>query len=231
MVILHSKQFIFVKTIKTAGTSIEAALSTYRQPEDVFTVINKEIQGHKPQNYRGLYFPYKDFLDMFARYHRAWLKSVKESFLLIKYWNHIPAQLIRHRLGKKPWDRYASIAVERNPWEKALSFYYMIKGREKISFGDFLKSKYIPINYPLNTDQQGRVIVDRVYDYEKLYSDFSAGLQSIDIELKHLNHVRLRGNHAGTDYHAVFRQDYMRYNERIKSLFKEEIDLFGYELR
>jgi len=124
MVILHSKQFIFVKTIKTAGTSIEAALSTYRQPEDVFTVINKEIQGHKPQNYRGLYFPYKDFLDMFARYHRAWLKSVYELFLLIKYWNH-----------------------------------------------------------------------------------------------------------AGTDYHAVFRQDYMRYNERIKSLFKEEIDLFGYELR
>jgi hypothetical protein len=37
MIISHKHKFIFFKTKKTAGTSIEIALSKYRGPDDVIT--------------------------------------------------------------------------------------------------------------------------------------------------------------------------------------------------
>ena len=40
MIISHQLQLIFVKTRKTAGTSIEIALSRYAGPDDVITAIS-----------------------------------------------------------------------------------------------------------------------------------------------------------------------------------------------
>jgi len=40
MIISHTHKFIFIKSEKTAGTSIEAALSRYCSGDDVVTPIN-----------------------------------------------------------------------------------------------------------------------------------------------------------------------------------------------
>ena len=42
MIISHKHKFIFLKTVKTAGTSIEIALSKYCGPDDIITPASPE---------------------------------------------------------------------------------------------------------------------------------------------------------------------------------------------
>src|SRR4026208_1699742 len=56
MIISHEHKFIFLKTKKTAGTAIEAALSELCGPRCVITPHREESEGDRkglaPQNYR-----------------------------------------------------------------------------------------------------------------------------------------------------------------------------------
>ena len=58
LIISHKHQFVFIKTNKTAGTSIEIALSRFCGPEDIITPVSTsderkrlEWGGVAPQNY------------------------------------------------------------------------------------------------------------------------------------------------------------------------------------
>ena len=62
MIISHKHKFIFVKTVKTAGTSIEAFLSQHCGPDDVLTPIFPAIEGHQPRNYEGPVHPISEIL-------------------------------------------------------------------------------------------------------------------------------------------------------------------------
>ena len=55
MIISHKYQFIFIKTRKTAGTSIEAYLSQYCGDADVLTPIFPSVTGHRPRNWGDYY--------------------------------------------------------------------------------------------------------------------------------------------------------------------------------
>ena len=57
-IISHSRKFIFVKTMKTAGTSLEMALSKHCSPGDILTQLEpreerqrREVAGIGAQNY------------------------------------------------------------------------------------------------------------------------------------------------------------------------------------
>ena len=54
MIISHDYKFIFLKNRKTAGTSIEIALSKFCGPNDVITPISPEDEAtRKELGYRG----------------------------------------------------------------------------------------------------------------------------------------------------------------------------------
>lgn len=65
MIISHTHQFIFLKVYKTAGTSIEIALSKHCGPDGVIApivdedeAIRKSLGYRGPQNYRVLFSRY-----------------------------------------------------------------------------------------------------------------------------------------------------------------------------
>ncbi|MEZ5997558.1 MAG: hypothetical protein R3B98_02565 [Hyphomonas sp.] len=68
-IVSFSRSFIFVKTTKTAGTSIEVHLARHCGLEDIVTPIFPEVSGHQPRNYEGpdgtaLFYNHQSLIEM-----------------------------------------------------------------------------------------------------------------------------------------------------------------------
>ena len=146
MIISHKFRFIFVKTLKSAGTSIEVFLSQHCGPDDVLTPILPHVEPHRPRNHEGCF-------------------------------NHMPAAAIRDQVGPDVWRTYFKFCVERNPWDKTLSYYHMTSAREGggLSLEEYLRRGDFPLNFPKYTEpgEPGRVLVDRVLRYERLAQELA----------------------------------------------------------
>ena len=229
MIISHRHKFIFLKTTKTAGTSVEIALSKFCGPEDIITPITgvdektRQDLGYRgPQNYLAPARNYglKDLSSLLFKKRKKRL-----------YYNHIPATLVREQIGKEIWDSYFKFCIERNPWDRAVSFYYW-KNREepRIPFSEYVDSS-LPITLKANGygvyTIDGKVVVDRVCRFENLAED----LDAVRLQLGLPGELELPQAKAG---HRKDRGTYhTKYGEaekaRIAEIFADEIRLFGYE--
>jgi hypothetical protein len=141
MIISHKHKFIFLKTRKTAGSSIEKYLYRYLGPDDICT-------GSPRDGTPRLNAPTDDG-------HVSW-KYIKNNFSF-------------------EWQNYYKFAVERNPWDKVVSYYYWYQkikpGKVKNGFYYFLKdTKFASLNdWKLYTNNN-TIVVDDLIPYEKLHS-------------------------------------------------------------
>jgi cyclopropane fatty-acyl-phospholipid synthase-like methyltransferase len=229
MIISHKNKFIFLKTNKTAGTSIEIALSEFCGPDDIITPISMEDEAIRRQlGYRGCQnfsclpweYKIKDIACFLRTGHR---KS--------KYYNHIPAVEIREHIGHKVWDSYFKFCFERNPWDRVVSLYYWeYRTGQRPDFSDFIRS-----NIPLVLKKKGydlytiddKIAVNRIYRFEALPKEYG------EIKMQ----LGLAGKKDLPNAKAHFRKekkDYWEYynteeREIIADLFSDEIKLFNYE--
>ncbi|MEO0408567.1 MAG: hypothetical protein AAF289_14565, partial [Cyanobacteria bacterium P01_A01_bin.135] len=105
MIISHQHKFIFVKTKKTAGTSLEVFLSQHCGPVDVVTPIYPRVEPHEARNYQGGFNPLPE-LAMRLR-HRHPLKPTLRDYQAGKaFYNHLPAATIRCRVPRQVWNQY-----------------------------------------------------------------------------------------------------------------------------
>ncbi len=230
MIVSHTHKFIFLKTQKCAGTSIELALSEICGPDDVITPVppadEKMRKGRGPQN---------EIIPLQFRKFGWRLKStlrLRTSHAGLRYFNHMSASAIRAAMDPALFDAYRKLTVVRNPWDREVSLYYWtFRDRtRRPSFDRFVRRwKHRPErkNFDLYTIDD-RVVADVVLRYENLGEDFSAFVGSLDIqEPPELPRAKTQQRKNGT---ANYRDLYSTATEEIvRKRYAREIEAFGYQ--
>ncbi len=226
MIINHRYRFIFVKTRKTAGTSIEIALSGFCGDDDVVTPLASDDESLRTE--LGLPGP---------RNHLG-------PDGLLRFRNHMPAGEIRVAVGAEMWDAYHTFAIERNPWDKAISMYYWktrdgrrgsVTDFRRKSLGDFLSIRERQIlagtrpnqfsNFPIYSIA-GTPALDHIGRYEDLAGELSRVTETLGLPRP----ITLQAAKSGYRTDRRPYQEVMGRDERavIDRLCAREIDHFGY---
>jgi len=231
MIVNHHYQFIFRKTSKTAGTSVEIALSRFCSPGDIVTPVSEldeqlriRAGGLPPQSYPAAWWEYGP---------ADWYKYLKQGKRKQRFYNHVPARKLRRFLDDDIWQRYFKFCVARNPWDRAISQYYWryrhLVEAERPSLDEFLSSTHarslLRKGYQLYTID-GEVQVDRILRFENLNEE----LESVRQQLGLPEPLTLPAAKSG------YRKDKTHYRElllphqhdRIAEMFQDEIALLGY---
>ena len=170
----HAHQFIFLKTRKTAGTSVEMALEPFCRPgrRRVTEVTHAHVGACGIVGQRLIESADKRPQD------KAWP-------------SHMAAAVARKRLGDAIWQRYAKVATVRNPFDRAVSFYHFRAQRGRIpvttdwdttraQFRDFLQGPHFLADDEIVT-LDGHWVVDHLVRVEHLTDDLARTCQALGL--------------------------------------------------
>lgn len=229
MIISHSHKFIFIKSEKTAGTSVEAVLSEHCRDDDIVVPINDFRHN---RNEKG------EFI------HRA--MNADEEYR--KIGQHVDAKTIRRKVPQEVWDNYFKFSIIRNPWDRTISDFFWkrrqdpaIKPRKRFyhhlgvpfnelarlkkPFAEFLKSDEFVNNDRFYTlDDQ--LCVDYVIRYENLSENLMEVCKRIGlppVELPKLKTGFRQKRHHYSEYFDEESRDIVAEKHR------NDIRLFGYK--
>jgi hypothetical protein len=229
MIISHTRRFIFIKSRKTAGTSLESALSQYCSGTDVVTPLN-DFRHNRDE--KG------EFI------HRAMNADEYRNI-----GQHVDAVTIMTRLPSEQWDSYFRFSIARNPWDRMVSdftwlarndpalqpkvrFYHRFGvpfdefGQTRRLFADFIKSGNWTTNDRFYVIDD-RLCVDQVIRYEHLSDDFREVCQAIGVPPVTLPRLKAGIRPAKRHYSEY-------YDERTAGIVadrhRNDLRLFGYEL-
>ncbi|MDX2265971.1 MAG: sulfotransferase family 2 domain-containing protein [Hyphomicrobiales bacterium] len=228
MIVSHEHKFIFIKTGKTAGTSVECGLSAFCGPDDIITPVSKADEalrlGRGPQNWDENVNP--------------WWKTAGRKVGLFKgrrhkghYYNHMPAAEIKARLGDDIWRRYYKFTVERNPWDRQISIYYWRQRDDaaRPPFAEFMRNEKLARGnnfymYSLG----GAVAVDRICRYENLAAEVQAALAEAGLKVE-VTLPRAKGGSRKSErrHYRDYYDDETR--ETVARWYADEIRATGYE--
>jgi len=119
MLVSHRKRFIYTKTVKTGGTSVEAYFEPYCMPEGEWSFAHERDEYISEAGIVGC---------------RGVNKQGKTWF------NHMPARRIKRQLGEPIWHDYFKFCVIRNPFDKLVSAFHFFEQRFQIE-GKFPRMK------------------------------------------------------------------------------------------
>jgi len=227
LIVSHRHKFIFLKTRKTAGTSIELALSEICGPDDILTDVGRDEalrKGLRPQNLKVD----RRRLPLATRVKLA--LGAPADKIGAAYASHAPASVVKRLVGETVWDDYLKISIERNPWDRQVSFYFFLHREpdQRPDFETYLsdpKYKARMNNFGIYAIN-GRIAVDRVLRYEQLQDDYAVLMRDLGIaEPPALMHAKGGSRPKDSDYRAMYTD---KTRDIVARWYADEIREFGY---
>jgi hypothetical protein len=232
------RNFIFLKSRKTGGTSMEIALSPYAGKDGIITPLAAKDEAIRfalspdalPRNYAddpAQEEAYRAEIRRSSAGVRGARKQVKPHY---KFYNHIPARLLRERLPAEFWAGAVKFTIERHPYEKAVSFAYSKLGKKgRTDIGAVLDEVVEHggyANFDIYTID-GELAVDFVIRYE----DVERGIRKIerrcDIDIR--SHMPQAKANSRTDHRPAAEILSESQKEAVRARCEREFELFGYE--
>ena len=227
VLISHRKSFIYIKTAKTASTSVEAYFEKYcLDPNEKYEQIHLRqinISEFGIIGYRGAG------------------KSDN------RFFNHMSASEIKDRIGDDKFNKYFKFCVIRNPYDKMVSKYFMFRkmnDNKYESFKDFcIRTDCFNLEiYSINN----KPVCDYYIRYENLYEDIKkvCNILNIEFNLKDLpSYYSSKEKYYSYIEHKYISlrqkecknpKDYRKYyDEEIKKIVyekhKKEFELWNYD--
>lgn len=219
MLVSHRKRFIYTKTVKTASTSVEVFFEPYCMYEGEWTLSHTRdeyVSEAGIVGYRGAAPPPGT-----------------------RWWNHMPAALMRLQLGEQVWNDYWKFCTVRDPFDKAASAFMSYIhynplptddaqdiGKLRTAFEAWLASGRAPIDrdkYLID----GEFCVDEVIRYENLHADLASVCERLAIPFDAARLPELKTGTRRTDIdlahlyspHAL---------AMVAELYADELERFGY---
>jgi len=219
MLISHRKQFIFTKTFKTAGTSIESYFEPWCMHEGEWRVRHQRPQYVSEAGiigFRGLPVPDD-----------------------VRWWNHMPAQQIKERIGDAVWDRYFKFCPVRNPFDKMVSafFYFCFPNyeqeirRKNIPVSELFKAWLKQTEHKFDRDKyiiDGRFCLDAVIRYEHLHEDLKSICRRLDVAYDPSRLPRFKSEFRRAEYSLADLYT-PKSVDIVARMYDYEIERFGYE--
>ncbi|MCF8262159.1 MAG: sulfotransferase family protein [Melioribacteraceae bacterium] len=227
MLVSHKHKFIYTKTAKTGGTSIEYYFERFCLPDGEFTRSHERDEYESETGivgFRGKLLPEK-----------------------VKWWNHMAAFQIKEQLGDEIWNSYFKFCSIRNPFERCISHYEYagknlerplsekIKRRFKNPFTSEEKRKfeYVLVHQP-SIDRNkylidGEFCLDDVIRYENLEAEIERICEKLSLPFEPKNIPKFKSDvrRPNTTIESLYTKRSLAY---VKKIYKYEIDKFGYEI-
>ena len=230
MLVSHKNRFIYTKTVKTAGTSVESYFEPFCMKKEDWRFSHGRREYNSEKGIVGVRS--RSPLDIQGAI----------------WWNHMPAKTIKALLGDDTWDSYFKFCVIRNPFEKMVSAFRSFGGNVPVQLpatdssfearnhsGTFqkIKRKFERwlVSVPLPLDQN-KYMIDGVFcmDYVIRFEALSEGMAHVCKKL-HIEYEKGKMAHLKkTTKPNVECRDYYsnRSLEIVERAYKWEIQEFGY---
>ncbi|MFT4803169.1 MAG: hypothetical protein ACJAUJ_000711 [Salibacteraceae bacterium] len=226
MIISHKHKFIFIKTRKTGGTSIETLLALCCDKDDIITPISEEEErstkfGVSAQN---------TLVPLYRYTLKDWARLIVKGKKL-RFYGHMAAESVARYVGRDIWNTYYKFCFDRDPWDKSISMYYWKGGDSTYeSFERFLGTDGLVTlsNWGLYTKGE-KLYVDKVYKYEELAESLMEVAQKLNIQLPmEIRDIRFKSK---ARIRATLTLNDLNDQERksISHIHHREITLLGYE--
>ena len=202
VLVSHPHRFIFLKTSKTAGTSVEMALEHACAPDGHVAVEKTPTRMSKYGIIGSRIWP-----------HEMPPEPAAEPGMWV---NHKTAKDIKTDLGAERFDRYIKITTVRNPFDRCVSAFHWLypqQAHENNSFAQIRQSfQEFILAQKWKTDRNtvfidDEFIIDRAVRFEHLRSDLSSLAKDLRVAvyinaLPHTKSTHLsRKDYAVADYY------------------------------